>query len=94
MENKFKKEMQNPLIQLKLKMIRVNVNRWDALWASYEGCYKEMLEDEIKAFNAELLVIAIDTMNELTSIRKQLSKKSVPFEEKPSEESGPRHLGR
>ncbi len=94
MENKFKKEMQNPLIQLKLKMIRDNVNRWDALWASYEGYYKEMSEDEIKAFNAELLVIATDTMNELSSIRKMHIKTSVPFEEKPSEKSGPRHLGR
>ena len=94
MENKFRKEMQSPLIQLKLKMIRDNVNRWDTLWASYEGRYKEMSEDEIKAFNAELHVIATDTMNELSSIRKRLIKVSVPFEEKPSEKSGPRHPGR
>lgn len=87
MENKFRKEMQNPLIQLKLKMIRDNVNRWDTLWASYEGRYKEMSEDEIKAFNAELHVIATDTMNELSSIRKRFIKASVPFEEKPSEKS-------
>ena len=73
--------MQSPLIQLKLKMIRDNVDRWDALWASYEGRYKGMSEDEIRAFNAELRVIANDTMNELSSIRKRLSRKSVPFEE-------------
>lgn len=83
--------MQSPLIQLKLKMIRDNVNRWDTLWASYEGRYKEMSEDEIKAFNAELHVIATDTMNELSSIRKRLIEASVPFEEKPPEKSGPRH---
>ena len=53
MENKFRKEMQNPLIQLKLKMIRDNVNRWDTLWVSYEGRYKEMSEDEIKAKAAD-----------------------------------------
>ena len=94
MENKFRKEMQSPLIQLKLKMIRDNVNRWDTLWASYEGRYKEMSEDEIKAFNAELHVIATDTMNELSSIRKRLIKTSVPFEEKPSEKSASRHPGR
>ena len=82
MEDKVRKEMQSPLIQLKLKMIRDNVDRWDALWASYGGRYKEMSEAETRAFNAELHVIANDTMNELSSIRKQLSKKSVPFEEK------------
>lgn len=82
MEDKIRKEMKSPLIQLKLKMIRDNVDRWDALWASHEGLYKEMAEDEIRAFNAELHVIASDTMNELSSIRKRLSKKSVPFEEK------------
>lgn len=82
MEDKIRKEMQSPLIQLKLKMIRDNVDRWDALWASYEGRYKGMSEDEIRAFNAELRVIANDTMNALSSIRKQLLKKSVPFEEK------------
>ena len=81
MEDKVRKEMQSPLIQLKLKMIRDNVDRWDALWASYEGRYKGMYEDEIRAFNAELRVIANDTMNELSSIRKRLSRKSVPFEE-------------
>ena len=72
--------MQSPLIQLKLKMIRDNIDRWDALWTSHEGRYKEMSEAEIKAFNAELHVIASDTMNEISLIRKQLSKKSVPFE--------------
>lgn len=82
MDNKGRKEMQTPLIQLKLKMIRDNVDRWDALWASYEGRYKEMPEDEIRAFNAELHVIANDTMNELSSIRKKLVKASVPFEER------------
>lgn len=81
MEEKVRKEMQSPLIQLKLKMIRDSVDRWDALWASYEGRYKGMSEDEIRAFNAELRVIANDTMNELSSIRKRLSRKSVPFEE-------------
>lgn len=39
-------------------------------------------DDEIRAFNAELNVIATDTMNELSAIRKQLAKSSVPFEEK------------
>ena len=82
MEDKIKKEMKSPLIQLKLKMIRDNVDRWDALWISHEGRYKGMSEAEIRAFNAELHVIASDTMNELSLIRKQLSKKSVPFEEK------------
>lgn len=33
MENKVRKEMESPLIQL--KMIRDNVNHWDVLWASY-----------------------------------------------------------
>ena len=72
MEDKVRKEMQSPLIQLKLKMIRDNVDRWDALWASYEGRYKEMSEAETRAFNAELHVIANDTMNELSAIRKKL----------------------
>lgn len=94
MENKIRKEMQSPLIQLKLKIIRDIVNRWDVLWASHKGRYKEMSEAEIKAFNAELHVIATDTMNELSSIRKRLIKTSVPFEEKSSEKSASRHPGR
>ena len=72
MEDKVRKEMQRPLIQLKLKMVRDNVDRWDALWASYEGRYNEMSEAETRAFNAELHVIANDTMNELSAIRKKL----------------------
>ena len=80
MEDKVIKEMQSLLIQLKI--IRDNVNRWDTLWASYEGCYKEMSGAEVRAFNAELHVIANNTMNELSSIMKYLLKKSVPFEER------------
>lgn len=94
MEDKVRKEMQSPLIQLKLKMIRNNVDRWDALWASHEGHYKEMSEDEIRAFNAELHVIANDTMNELSSIRKRLLKMSVPFEEKSPDKSSSSRLRR
>ena len=87
MEDKVRKEMQSPLIQLKLKSIKDNVDRWDSLWASHEGRYKEMSEDELRAFNAKLHVIASDTMNELSSIRKRLIRVSVPFEEKPPEKS-------
>lgn len=86
--------MQSPLIQLKLKIIKDNVDRWDALWASCEGRYKEMSEDEIRAFNAELHVIANDTMNELSSIRNRLLKKSVPFEEKSPDKSSSSRLRR
>lgn len=94
MEDKVRKEMQSPLIQLKLKIIRDNVDRWDALWASHEGRYKEMSEEEIRAFNAELHVIANDTMNELSSIRKRLLKMSVPFEEKRPDKSSSSRLRR
>lgn len=94
MEDKVRKEMQSPLIQLKLKMIRDNVDRWDSLWASYEGRYKDMSEAEIRAFNAELHVIANDTMNELSSIRKRLLKKGVPFEKKSPDKSFPSRLRR
>ena len=94
MGDKVRKEMQSPLIQLKLKIIKDNVDRWDALWASCEGRYKEMSEAEIRAFNAELHVIANDTMNELSSIRKKLVKASVPFEEKPTEQSAYIRRGR
>ena len=53
-----------------------------------------MSEDELRAFNAELHVIASDTMNELSSIWKRLIKVSVPFEEKTSEKSASRRLVR
>ena len=94
MEDKVRKEMQSPLIQLKLKIIKDNVDRWDTLWASHKGRYKDMSEAEIRAFNAELHVIANDTMNELSSIRKKLVKASVPFEEKPTEQSAYIRRGR
>ena len=86
--------MQSPLIQLKLKIIKDNVDRWDTLWASHKERYKDMSEAEIRAFNAELHVIANDTMNELSSIRKKLVKASVPFEEKPTEKSASIRRGR
>ncbi|HIV98765.1 MAG TPA: hypothetical protein IAB12_03170 [Candidatus Ornithospirochaeta avicola] len=53
-----------------------------------------MSEDEIRAFDAGLHVIANDTMNELSLIRKKLVKASVPFEEKTPEKSASSHLGR
>ena len=89
MEDKVRKEMQRPLIQLKLKMVRDNFDHWDALWASYEERYKEMSEDELRSFNAELHVIANDTMNELSSIRKQLLKSSVPLKKRRQRSQSP-----
>lgn len=52
MVNKVRKEMQTPLMQLKLKMIQDNVERWDSLWASYEGHYQEMTDVETRVFYA------------------------------------------
>ena len=94
MEDKVRKEMQSPLIQLKLKIIKDNIDRWDTLWASHKERYKDMSEAEIRAFNAELHVIANDTMNELSSIRKRLLKMSVPFEENSPDKSSSSHLRR
>lgn len=89
MVNKVRKEMQTPLMQLKLKMIQDNVERWDSLWASYEGHYQEMSDVETRVFYAELHVIANDTMNELSSIRKQLLKNSVPLKKRRQRSQSP-----
>ena len=50
-----------------------------------------MSDVETRGFYAELRVIANDTMNELSSIRKQLLKNSVPFGEKTPEKSVSMH---
>lgn len=64
-------------------MVWKNVDRWDKIWNSIEGQrYVEMTDDERRNINAELKVLATDTMNELSAIKRELYRESVPFEEK------------
>lgn len=73
----------SPLLSMKLKMVWKNVDRWNKIGNSIEGQhYIEMTEDERRNINAELKVMASDTMNELSAIKRELSRASVPFEEK------------
>lgn len=94
MIDKVKEERPSSLIQLKLESICDNIDCGNSLWASYEGRYREMSEDEIRVFTAEFHFIANDTMNELSSIMKQLARASVHFKEKPLSHPSSRLMNR
>ena len=59
------------LDRLRIEMVCKNVEEWDSLWKSVEGDkYLDMIYEEIRNFNATLNVIANNTMNTLSALRK------------------------
>lgn len=64
----------SPLNRLRIERICKNVKEWDFLWKDVEGArYLNMTPEEIRNFNAMLNVIANDTMNTLSSLKKSLA---------------------
>lgn len=63
----------SPLDRLRIEMISKNIEDWDCLWESIaENVYMSMTMEEMRKFNAALNVIANDTMNTLSSLRKSI----------------------
>ena len=62
------------LDRLRIERICKNVEEWDSLWKTVAGDkYLNMASEEIKSFNATLNVIANDTMNTLSSLKKSFT---------------------
>ena len=63
----------SPLDRLRIEMISKNIEDRDCLWESIaENVYMSMTMEEMRKFNAALNVIANDTMNTLSSLRKSI----------------------
>ena len=66
-----KRSALSSLNRLRIERICKNAEEWDSLWMSVAGDkYLNMTHEEIRNFNASLNVIANDTMNTLSALRK------------------------
>lgn len=68
------------LDRIRIDSIRDNVERWDSLWSSVRDIYSSLSNDEIRASNTKLTVLANSTMNELSALRASLNKKVLSEE--------------
>ena len=68
-ESRAAKAELSPVMKRKIEPVCDAVDRWSVLWGSVEGRYSQMSMDEVRAFNAQLNVLACNTMNDLVYIR-------------------------